>query len=307
MLVGSDILPQVDEMPPEEDPAGITYDSYRVRLLSKCAAQAPFTFLQPVAILTASAKLWSKCCRKLSAFETDRHPAHLGRRCRSARLLAGVRQSAQMAVRRSMMRRGVPPVLAAGYLREARCSDMCLEHPDWTTGHIRAGVGLMLSNRGSLLVCHASGLICLAATSRRCIQNLRKPTRECVISLRGLSFLRRQRALRGAQVDNMYNPSCLCSRLGKDPEGITWEEHQEALKAQAAANFKMCSRLQAHASPRPRDWRRVMLGAGGRCRDHSGLGGARRFPKRSSVRCHGALVWPSFLIWNSFLCRKRQG
>lgn len=55
------------------------WDSFKIRLLPKCDAPKQFRFLRPIAILLASAKLWSKACfQKLSAFDTDRNETHLG-------------------------------------------------------------------------------------------------------------------------------------------------------------------------------------------------------------------------------------
>lgn len=59
--------------------AGPIWDAFKIRLLSKCDAPTQLRFLRPIAILLASAKLWSRACfQKLSAFGTDRNEAHLG-------------------------------------------------------------------------------------------------------------------------------------------------------------------------------------------------------------------------------------
>merc|ERR1740121_1935366 len=43
-------------------------------------------------------------------------------------------------------------------------------------------------------------------------------------------------------VDNLYNPRHFCEKLGKSVEEWTWEDHFQALSAQAAQNFEYCTR-----------------------------------------------------------------
>lgn len=69
--------------PATEDAGGIGADpiwgAFKIRLLSKCDAPQQFRFLRPIAILLASAMMWSNACfQKLSAFDTKRNEAHLG-------------------------------------------------------------------------------------------------------------------------------------------------------------------------------------------------------------------------------------
>jgi len=45
-------------------------------------------------------------------------------------------------------------------------------------------------------------------------------------------------------IDNLYNRTCFCTRLGKDPETFTWDEHYEALQDQISTNFEYCNRLK---------------------------------------------------------------
>jgi len=43
-------------------------------------------------------------------------------------------------------------------------------------------------------------------------------------------------------VDNLYNPRHFCEKLGKSVEEWAWEDHFQALSAQAAQNFEYCTR-----------------------------------------------------------------
>lgn len=102
---------RVANAPPQEDAVGIgadlVWDKFTIRLLSKCHAPTEFRFLRPIAILLASAKLWSIL-----------HTA----------LLRG--------------KRHVPEPLALAYIREARKASMTFEHGAWRTPPVVASVGL---------------------------------------------------------------------------------------------------------------------------------------------------------------------
>lgn len=58
---------------------GGAWDHCRVRLLSKVNARTLFKLLRPIAILVASAKLWSRCFFvALEAYDTVLNQAHMG-------------------------------------------------------------------------------------------------------------------------------------------------------------------------------------------------------------------------------------
>lgn len=44
-------------------------------------------------------------------------------------------------------------------------------------------------------------------------------------------------------IDNQYNRTLLCQKLGKDPDSFGWDDHYEALKEQIGTNFEFCNRL----------------------------------------------------------------
>jgi len=48
-------------------------------------------------------------------------------------------------------------------------------------------------------------------------------------------------------VDNIYNRTLLCERLGKDPDEFSWDDHYEALREQSSQNFENCNRVQVGA------------------------------------------------------------
>lgn len=148
----------------------LVWDSFDVSLLAKASPPKAFNLLRPIAVLLASAKLWSRCMfHALLACGVDCSPSHMGfRRAHSCaelaatlRLILDRRQEwglptriAQIdvalaydsvrhaAIHRSMQKRGVPGVLALAYLREARRARMRFRHASWHTDPIRAGVGL---------------------------------------------------------------------------------------------------------------------------------------------------------------------
>jgi len=44
-------------------------------------------------------------------------------------------------------------------------------------------------------------------------------------------------------IDNQYNRTMFCEKLGKDPDSFGWDDHYEALKEQIGRNFEYCNRL----------------------------------------------------------------
>lgn len=133
--------------------------------------------LRPVAILTASAKIWSRTMfLLLERYDTNCSPFHLGsgkahscpdpvtivcllleqrgewglKTCMLqldlARAYDAVRHT---AILKSMVKRGVPYPLALAYIREGMRAQMALSHEDCITEPIRAGVGLRQSCRAS--------------------------------------------------------------------------------------------------------------------------------------------------------------
>lgn len=156
------------------DPCGIIadpiWDRFDVSLLPKANAPTAFKMLRPIAILLASAKLWSRCFFTiLGEYDTGCSASHLGLRLghscselvTTVRLLLERRGEWRLrtclvqiefaraydsivhaAILDAMSRRNVPLPLALAYIREAGRAHLAFRHAEWETSPIRAGVGL---------------------------------------------------------------------------------------------------------------------------------------------------------------------